>query len=190
MKQIAILASGSGSNAEVIIRNLHASDCIRVACVLTNKETAGVRERAQRLGVEHYYFTNAEMVTALEPLKLLRSRGVSLVVLAGYLNLISPPWLEAFPQRILNIHPALLPAYGGKGMYGDNVHRAVLEAGEAVSGITIHTITEHYDEGRYLLQASCPVLPEDTPETLAGRIHALEHRYYTQVIEHYLQNEL
>lgn len=190
MKLIAILASGSGSNAEAIALNLHAKDSIRVACIITNRERAGVRERAERLGIPHHYFSNADMQAGTKPLELLASLGVELVVLAGYLNLITPPWLQAYPERILNIHPALLPAYGGRGMYGRHVHEAVLGAGEAHSGITIHTIDEQYDKGRYLLQATCPVLPSDTPESLAQRIHSLEHRYYTQAIEHYLLSEL
>lgn len=190
MDNIAILASGSGSNAEAIAKYFSLHHSIRISCIVSNRADAGVLARAERLGIPHYSFTNAEMRSGEAPIKLLRELGINLVVLAGYMCLITPPWLEAFPHRILNIHPALLPSYGGKGMYGHHVHEAVVKAGEKVSGITIHLVDEEYDHGRLLLQATCPVLPDDTPDTLAGRIHALEHRYYALVIEHYLMHEL
>lgn len=122
-----------------------------------------------------------------QPLRQLEKLGVNLVVLAGYLCLITEPWLKRYPQRILNIHPALLPSYGGKGMYGMNVHRAVVEAGEPHSGITIHLVDEQYDHGAHLLQATCPVRPTDSPEQLAERIHTLEHRFFAPTIEQYLR---
>ncbi len=190
MTSIAILASGNGSNAEAIARYLAQSPLAQVACILTNRPDAGVRARAERLGIPHYYYSNAEMREASAPLELLGSLGVDLIVLAGYMNLISQPWLEAYPARILNIHPALLPGYGGKGMYGHHVHEAVLANREATSGITIHLVDEHYDHGRYLVQASCPVLPTDTPDTLAGRIHQLEHHHYPRAIAYYIEHEL
>ncbi len=190
MNTIAILASGSGSNAEAIARSLASHRSIRVSCIISNRPDAGVLSRAERLGIDHYYFSNASMREGSEPLALLRERGVDLVVLAGYMCLITPVWLEAFPQRILNVHPALLPSYGGKGMYGHHVHEAVIAAGERQSGITIHLVDEHYDHGRHLLQATCPVHPDDTPDSLAERIHALEHRFYTPTIEHYILHEL
>lgn len=190
MNNIAILASGSGTNAEAIVDYFSSNSSIRVVCIISNKANAGVLDRAQRLGIPAYVFSNIEMREGIRPLTLLSELGVNLVVLAGYLNLISEPWLEAYPDRIINIHPALLPRYGGKGMYGQHVHQAVIAAREAQSGITIHLINERYDEGRFLLQATCPVFPSDTPESLAQRIHTLEHRFYPSTIEQFILHEL
>lgn len=187
MKQLAIFASGSGSNAEAIIHFFRQSQEAEVAMILTNRAEAGVRARAERLGVPCYYFSSAEMREGIKPLELLRQAKVDLIILAGYLCLVTPIYIMEYPDRILNIHPALLPAYGGKGMYGDHVHRAVLAAGEKVSGITIHLVNEHYDQGRHLLQATCPVYLTDTPEGLAGRIHELEHRFFPTTIAQYLR---
>lgn len=189
MNNLAILASGSGTNAEAIIKYFSANNSIRIACILSNKPDAGVLQRAKNLGIPAYTYTNPEMREGTVPLALLSSLGVDTVILAGYLNLITAPWLSAYPNRIINIHPALLPNYGGKGMYGHYVHEAVIKAGEAVSGITIHLVDEHYDHGRHLLQATCSVLPSDTPESLAKRIHSLEHRYFATTIEQYLLHE-
>lgn len=187
MKQLAIFASGNGSNAEAIVHYFRSTAEAEVAVILTNKAEAGVRERAKRLGIPCHHFTPAEMREGVKPLSLLREQGIDLIILAGYLCLVTPPYMMEYPDRIINIHPALLPAYGGKGMYGDHVHRAVLEAREQVSGITIHLVNERYDEGRHLLQATCPVLEGDTPETLASRIHELEHRFFPTTIAQYLR---
>ena len=187
MKQLAIFASGNGSNAEAIVHYFRSTAEAEVAVILTNKADAGVRERAKRLGIPCHHFTSAEMQEGVKPLSLLREQGIDLIILAGYLCLVTPPYIMEYPDRIINIHPALLPAYGGKGMYGDHVHRAVLEAREQVSGITIHLVNERYDEGRHLLQATCPVLEGDTPETLASRIHELEHRFFPTTIAQYLR---
>lgn len=186
MNNIAILASGSGSNAETIAHYFASSPDVRIACIMTNRADAGVIERANRLGIPIYIYSNAEMRSGELPLRQLEELGVNLVILAGYLCLITEPWLRRYPQHILNIHPALLPSYGGKGMYGMNVHRAVVEAGEPYSGITIHLVDEHYDHGAHLLQATCPVYPTDSPERLAERIHTLEHRFFAPTIEQYL----
>lgn len=190
MNKLAILASGSGSNAETIINYFSHHPSIRVACILTNRSDAGVIARADRLDIPCYYYSNAEMRTGDAPLKLLANLGVDLLVLAGYLCLITSPWLEAYPNRILNIHPALLPRYGGKGMYGHRVHEAVLAADEPQSGITIHLVDEAYDHGRHLLQATCLVRLDDTADTLAQRIHTLEHRFYAPTIEQYMTYDL
>ncbi len=190
MKQIAILASGSGSNAEIIANYFASSKDIKVACIISNKADAGVLARAERLGIPHYHFNNQAMKEGREVVELLEKLEVEAVILAGYLLLITPIWLEKFPNRIINIHPALLPNYGGKGMYGDNVHRAVLQNKEAYSGITIHLVNAEYDKGQTLLQASCSVRPEDTVESLANRIHSLEHRFFAPTIEQYLLCEL
>lgn len=186
MKQIALLASGEGTNAEAIVHYFRSSGTAQVALILTNREDAGVRKRAERLGVPCQYFSTSEMREGTQPIALMQSMGIDLVVLAGYLVLITPPYLAAFPHRIINIHPALLPAFGGKGMYGHHVHEAVIASGNDHSGITIHLVDEHYDHGQPLLQAFCPVLPEDTPDSLAERIHELEHRHFAPTIEQYL----
>lgn len=190
MDNLAILASGDGTNAEAIMRYFEGHSQVRVSCVLTNKSTAGVLKRAERLGVPSYTFSNAEMSEASKPLRLLAEYGVRVVILAGYLSLITSPWLRAYPGRIMNIHPALLPKYGGKGMYGSHVHEAVLRNQEPISGITIHLVDEQYDHGRHLLQATCPVYNSDTASTLAERIHSLEHRYFATTIEQFILTEL
>jgi len=134
MKQIAILASGNGSNAEAIVHYFRSTREAEVALILTNKREAGVVERAERLGIPCHYFTNKELREGTAPLTLMREKAIDLIVLAGYLCLITPIYIEEYPQRIINIHPALLPEFGGKGMYGAHVHRAVLEAGRSHSG--------------------------------------------------------
>ncbi|MDR2791859.1 MAG: phosphoribosylglycinamide formyltransferase [Tannerellaceae bacterium] len=187
---LAIFASGSGSNAENIIQTFSqaSSDGLspllppRPAVILSNNPRAGVLERAKRLSVPARVFSNSAFAEGIDILHALNEYEVSFIVLAGFMNKITAPLLDAFPNRILNIHPALLPRFGGKGMYGHHVHEAVLAAGERQSGITIHFINEHYDEGDILFQATCPVLPDDTPDTLATRIHALEHVHYPRII--------
>ncbi len=190
MKQIAILASGSGSNAEKIANYFASSKDIKIACIISNKADAGVLLRAERLGIAHYYFNNNAMKEGREVLQLLHELKVDAVILAGYLLLITEPWLKAFPNRIINIHPALLPNYGGKGMYGDYVHQAVIQNREEQSGITIHLVNAEYDKGRHLLQATCSVRPDDSIDSLASRIHTLEHRFFAPTIEQYLLEEL
>jgi phosphoribosylglycinamide formyltransferase-1 len=187
---LAIFASGSGTNAENIIQNfsqasgngVSSSHPPKPALILSNNPRAGVFERAKRLSVPAYAFSNATFAEGNAVLHILSEYKISFIALAGFMNKITAPLLKAFPNRILNIHPALLPRFGGKGMYGHHVHEAVLAAGENQSGITIHFINERYDEGDILFQASCPVLPDDTPDTLATRIHALEHAHYPRII--------
>ncbi|MCB0817660.1 MAG: phosphoribosylglycinamide formyltransferase, partial [Flavobacteriales bacterium] len=142
----------------------------------------GVLQRAWDLGVPSLLFSGTELRDGTVQQELV-GQGIGLVVLAGFLRLVPSALVGAFPDRIVNIHPALLPAHGGKGMYGRHVHEAVLAAGEPESGITVHLVNEHYDEGEHLFQARCPVLPDDTPDSLAVRIHELEHRHYPQVVE-------
>lgn len=190
MDNIAILASGSGTNAEAIVRYFAQNEHVNVSCIVSNKAQVGVHERASRLGIPSYTFTNQEMREGTLPLKQLLAHDISLVVLAGYMNMITEPWLQTYPHRIINIHPALLPNYGGKGMYGHHVHEAVISNKEQISGITIHLVDEEYDHGRHLLQATCPVLPTDTADSLAERIHVLEHRFFPVAIEQYLLGEL
>lgn len=141
--------------------------------------------RAERLGIPAHVFTNQQMRQGSKPIACLQAAQIDLIVLAGYMNLIAPPLLEAFPHRIINIHPALLPKYGGKGMYGHHVHEAVIAHAEAQSGITIHIVDEVYDHGTVLCQATCPVLPSDTPDALAARVHQLEYLYYPIAIMQY-----
>lgn len=182
-KKIAILASGSGTNAENIIRYFRekGSDC--VSLVLTNRQNAFVLERARDLKVPCAYFAKSDWECGEPILSILREYQIDFVVLAGFLARIPDNLLHAYPNKIINIHPSLLPKFGGKGMYGDCVHEAVIAAGEQESGITIHYTNEHYDEGAIICQEKCPVMPEDTPDSLAHRIHALEYEYYPKVID-------
>lgn len=182
MLRIAVLASGSGTNAERLVRHFAEHPRMRVALIGCDRPGAGVLQRAWDLGVPSLLFSGKELRDGTVQQELV-GQGIGLVVLAGFLRLVPSALVGAFPDRIVNIHPALLPAYGGKGMYGRHVHEAVLAAGEPESGITVHLVNEHYDEGEHLFQARCPVLPDDTPDSLAVRIHELEHRHYPQVVE-------
>lgn len=188
MKKIAIFASGEGTNAERIIRYFAERKTAEVALVITNKMQAGVLKRASRLGIPAVVITAAEFAEG-EALRVLRSHDIDFIVLAGFLLKVPEDILHDYPHRIVNIHPALLPKFGGKGMYGEHVHRAVINAGEVESGITIHYINEQYDEGSIIFQASCPVLPEDTADTLAQRVHELEYAHYPEVIERIVLSE-
>lgn len=180
--RIAILASGSGTNAQRLITHFQGRTDAEVVLVGCDEPRAGVIQRAWDLQVPCYLFSGPQLRdgTVLRELQHLQ---VGLVLLAGFLRLIPATMVQAFPKRIVNIHPALLPNYGGKGMYGHRVHAAVIAAGESESGITIHYVNERYDEGEHLFQAKCPVLPNDTPDTLAARVHALEHAHYPRVVE-------
>jgi len=182
MKRIAILASGSGTNAQRLMEHFAGSAIAQVVLIASDQPTAGVLQRAWDRGVPSYLF-NGKQLKDGTLLRELQGQRIDLIVLAGFMRLIPAELVQAFPQRILNIHPALLPQYGGKGMYGMHVHEAVIAARESESGITIHYVNEHYDEGEHLFQTSCPVLPDDTPESLAERIHGLEHAHYARVVE-------
>jgi phosphoribosylglycinamide formyltransferase-1 len=182
-RKIAIFASGSGTNAEQIMAFFKSHPLAEVALVLSNKPDAFVLERAKRFNVPTHVFDRTTFRETTSVLQVLQQKEISLVVLAGFLWLVPGYLINAYKGRIINIHPALLPAYGGKGMYGRHVHEAVIKSGDKESGISIHYVNEHYDKGAIILQAKCEVLPDDTPESLAGRIHHLEHRYYAQVIE-------
>ncbi len=154
-----------------------------VAILMSDNPDAFALTRASDRGVPTAVFTRPEFAEGVGPLAALLDAGVDYIVLAGFLRLIPENIIKAYPGRIVNIHPALLPKYGGKGMYGDRVHRAVIEAGEKESGITIHKVNEHYDEGAVIAQYRVEVSPDDTPETLAQKIHALEHQYFPTMIE-------
>jgi phosphoribosylglycinamide formyltransferase-1 len=182
-KRIAIFASGSGTNAERIMSYFKDSDLGEVSIVLSNKADAGVLERTARFDVTTRVFDRETFYNSNEIPDLLTRLEIDLVVLAGFLWLIPPELIRAFPERMINIHPALLPKYGGKGMYGRHVHEAVLANGEKKSGISIHYVNEVYDDGKIILQKTCEVKPGDSPESLAERIHELEYRYYPEVVE-------
>src|SRR5574344_2588977 len=182
MKKVAIFASGSGSNDENIINYYKDSREIFFPLILTNKTDAYIRERAKNLDVPCIVFQKQDMSNGAL-LKILKDADIDFIVLAGFLLKVSDEIIAAYPQKIVNIHPALLPKFGGKGMYGDRVHEAVIEAGETESGITIHYTNEHYDEGTIICQERCPVMPDDTPESLATRVHQLEYKYYPMVVE-------
>lgn len=178
---VAIFASGSGTNAENIIKYFNANNQVKINLVLCNKENAGVFDRAKNLNIETYYF-NREMLKNGSVLEKLQSTQTDFIVLAGFLWLMPKDIIAAFPQKIVNIHPALLPKYGGKGMYGDNVHKAVVENKEKESGITIHYVNEEYDKGDVIFQAKCKVLTHDAYEDVANKVHALEYEHFPKVI--------
>lgn len=187
MKNIAIFASGSGTNAENITRYFSNSKTINVVVVLSNNKNVGVHVRVNKLGIPSFVFSREDFAEGAPVLSKLAEYQVDFIVLAGFMNKISDALLKAFPGRIINIHPALLPKHGGKGMFGMHVHEAVVAAGEKESGITIHYINEHYDEGATIFQATCPVLAVDTPEDVAAKVHALEYAHYPHVIEETLE---
>ncbi len=182
-KHIAIFASGSGSNAENIIRYFSNSSNVEVSLLICNKHNAYVLERVKKFDIETQIITREDFQKSEYVLSILKNKHIDFIVLAGFLLQIPLYIIESYPKSIINIHPALLPRFGGKGMYGNNVHRAVIDAGETQTGITIHYINEHYDEGEYISQHTCPVFPDDTPETVATRVHELEYKYYPQTID-------
>lgn len=182
MIKLAILASGSGSNAEKIMEHFQGSTQAEIALIASNKADAFVLERAKKFGVPTFTFSRKEM-EAGQLLAKLQEEQIDWVILAGFLLKIPEELIRAFPNRMVNIHPALLPKYGGKGMYGHHVHEAVKVAGDTETGITIHLVNENYDEGKIIFQAATPVNPEDTPNSIAQKVHALEHRYFPEVIE-------
>lgn len=188
-KKIVIFASGSGTNAENIIRYFQNNKKAAVVAVFSNKKDAGALERARKLGVETFSFTRSELYEEEVVLEHLRSLSPDLVVLAGFLWMFPPVILKEFHNKVVNIHPALLPKFGGKGMYGMRVHQAVVDQKEKESGISIHLVNEAYDEGRLLFQKSIPLSPEDTPEELAKKIHALEYEHFPRAIEQLLYPE-
>lgn len=187
-KKIVLFASGSGTNAENIIRYFQSNKKAEVVAVLSNKKDAGVLKRAQQLGVDTIVFTRSELYQEGVVLEHLRRLSPDLIVLAGFLWMFPPVILQEFQNKVVNIHPALLPKFGGKGMYGMRVHQAVVDQKEKESGISIHLVNEAYDEGKLLFQKSIPLSPEDTPEALAQKIHALEYEHFPRVIEKLLDS--
>ena len=188
MLRIAIFASGTGTNARQIIEYFSNLPSVKVEMVLTNNPAAGVIERAGKLGVQTIVFSRKEFYEQSVIDNLLMKHNIDFLILAGFLWLIPAGIISRYAGKILNIHPALLPKFGGKGMYGNRVHEAVIAAGEHESGITIHEVNERYDEGKTVFQAVCPVLEGDTPETLAARVHELEYRYFPETIERWIRD--
>ena len=185
--RIAIFASGAGTNAEKIIAHLNHHSSIEVSLVVCNKPGAGVLSIASANGIPTLLIERDHFFRGDTYLPELSAHGINFIVLAGFLWKIPEALIAAYPDRIINIHPALLPKYGGKGMYGMKVHEAVIAAGEKESGITIHYVNEHFDEGKPIFQASCPIEPDETPESLAQKIHMLEHRHFPEVITNLLK---
>jgi phosphoribosylglycinamide formyltransferase-1 len=185
--RIAIFASGNGSNAQRIAEYFSKKSIATVALIVSNKKEAYVLERAKSLQIPAHSFSKEQFTEGDDVLALLRKYRIDFVVLAGFLLLIPQKLIQAFPNSIVNIHPALLPKFGGKGMYGSYVHEAVIAAKEKESGITVHFVNEQYDAGTHILQATCPVTANDTPDTLAKRIHELEYEYFPKAIEQVLK---
>lgn len=204
MKNLAVFASGSGTNAQNLIQYFNRNpDCNhtpdepinapsqkQTACVkmvICNKPDAYVLTRAKQLGIQTFLLTKDQLTTQTDTLfNILAENNIDLIILAGYLLKIPATLIVKYPNRIINIHPALLPSYGGKGMFGHHVHEAVIAAGEKKSGITIHLVDEKYDHGQILFQAECQITPQDTPDTLAGKIHLLEQTNFPRVVEQYI----
>lgn len=187
MINAAIFASGEGTNAENLFRHFAGDSRIRFRLVVTNRDDAGVIARAER-HKKTVHIVNREALEnyTQQIVEFLKVEKIDLIILAGWLLKIPQAFIEAFPNRIINIHPALLPKFGGKGMYGLKVHQAVLAAGEKESGITIHYVDEHYDHGDVIMQVKCPVLENDTPEDLQKRVRELEFEYFPKAIERFL----
>jgi phosphoribosylglycinamide formyltransferase-1 len=187
MKKVALFASGSGSNAENIIQYFENKEGIKISFIISNKKEAYVHERAKRLAIPSFTFEKAEFGNGVV-LKLLLDNQIDFIVLAGFLLKIPDDLLKAYPDKIINIHPALLPKYGGKGMYGSRVHEAVVADKETESGITIHYVNENYDEGQIIFQARCEVLPTDSADDVAEKVHALEYIHFPEIVELALKN--
>lgn len=189
MNKIAIFASGSGSNAENIAMYFKSSKIADVNTILTNNPKAKVIERAKKLNIDYIVFSREDFYNSNKIIDFLASRDTDFIVLAGFLWLVPGNLIEKYPNRIINIHPALLPKYGGKGMYGMRVHETVIKNKEKESGITIHYVNEKYDEGNIIFQAKCKVKLTDSAEDLANKIHKLEYKYFPEIIGQLLMNK-
>ena len=187
--RLAIFASGSGSNAEEIIRYFKNHENIDVSLLLSNNPDAHALKRAEGHGITTRIFDRKIYRDSTLILDWLDEARITHIVLAGFLWLVPTYILDRFPGRIINIHPALLPKYGGKGMYGMKVHEAVKSAGDTISGITIHLVDAHYDEGKVIFQATCPITEADGPEEIAAKIHKLEHQHFPPTIEKWIVND-
>jgi len=181
--KLAIFASGKGSNADKIIQYFANQDNIHISLIVSNKKQAGVLDIAHRNNIPTLLIEKTKFMETDEYVQLIKNQGITHIILAGFLLKVPDHLINAYNNKIVNIHPALLPAYGGKGMYGEHVHQAVIQYGEKESGITIHLVDEEYDHGKTLFQAKVAVEPNDTPASLAEKIHHLEHEHYPSVIE-------
>lgn len=187
MKRLAIFASGTGSNAKRLIDYFSENKDISVALLISNRKEAGALEIGRKSGIPAINFTKEEFYNSSTVIDKLIAENIGFIVLAGFLIKVPDNILKAYENKIINIHPALLPEFGGKGMYGLKVHKAVIESGKSESGITIHLVNEHYDEGRILFQAKCLVLENDTAEILAARVQELEHKHFAEVVELFIK---
>ena len=188
--QIAIFASGNGTNAENIISHLENISNLHVSLIVSDKENAGIHEVAFKNNIPIFLIPKSDINIGDEILKHLKSHQIDFIVLAGYLKKVPVNILQTFNRKVINIHPALLPKYGGKGMYGKHVHEAVISNKETESGITIHYVDEIYDNGEIILQEKCSISENDTAETLAEKIHQLEYAYYPEVIANLLKTKM
>jgi phosphoribosylglycinamide formyltransferase-1 len=190
MINIAIFASGNGSNAENIVNYFSTNKEIKVAIIISNRSDAYVHVRANKLGIPSFTFNKSDFDDGSVVLNKMAEYEIGFIVLAGFLLKVPQSIMDTFPNRIINIHPALLPKYGGKGMYGDNVHNSVKNAGEVETGITIHYINENYDEGDIIFQAKCDVSDSDSPNDIANKVHLLEQEHFPKIIEETVKNNL
>ncbi|PKD21543.1 phosphoribosylglycinamide formyltransferase [Salegentibacter salinarum] len=188
-KKIVVFASGSGTNAENIIKYFQKQPDASVVAVFSNKRSAKVLKRAHDLNVKALYFDRDALYNSHDVLHILEDINPDLIVLAGFMWIFPTDILKRFPNRIINIHPALLPKYGGKGMYGMHVHQAIIQNKEKESGISIHYVNENYDEGEVIFQAKTEISEEDTPDTLAQKIHKLEYRHFPEILQQILQKK-
>ncbi|MBT3801164.1 MAG: phosphoribosylglycinamide formyltransferase [Bacteroidetes bacterium] len=184
VKNIAIFASGSGSNAENIANYFAKNEQIALKCIFTNNPLAGVIERAKRLDIPYHVFDKTSLQQRTDIIDKLQTDKIDLIVLAGFLRKIPDTIIQLYPHKIINIHPALLPKYGGKGMYGDKVHASVKQNRDKITGISIHYVNSYYDEGQIIFQKSCTIDPEtESVDEIAQKVHALEYEYFPIVIE-------
>jgi phosphoribosylglycinamide formyltransferase 1 len=191
VKKLAIFASGTGSNAQKIIDYFNnKGKCAKVEAVISNKPNAGVVFIARKHKIKTYIVDKEELKAGSKVVELLKNENIDYIVLAGFLLLLPSELIKAFPNKIINIHPALLPKYGGYGMYGKRVHEAIKQAGETESGITIHFVNEHYDKGEIIFQAKCTIDPEDSAETIAQKVQMLEHQHLPKTIEQIIISEV
>ncbi len=190
IKNIAIFASGTGSNATKFVEHFKAHDNIHISLVVSNKSSAKVLDMATRNDIPTQVISREYFYKSEKILSAFANYPIDFIVLAGFLWLIPAYLVKAFPHRIVNIHPALLPQYGGKGMYGHHVHEAVWKAREKQSGMTIHYVNEEYDEGNIIFQATCNLTPEDTPQNIAQKVLQLEHQHYSTVVDRLLTKSI
>lgn len=181
--KIAIFASGNGTNAEAIAKYFEKKDGVEITMIISNKKDAFVLERAKKMNIPAFVFSAKDFQNPEKVFKLLQDNKIDFIILAGFLLLLPDFIVDAYPCKIVNIHPALLPKYGGKGMYGMAVHDAVIANKEKESGITIHYVNKNYDEGQIIFQAKCLIEDNDTSEILASKVHELEYKYFPQIIE-------